>query len=48
MDEDNDIVSRSWIAYRHGIVAKLTSAAVFTAAEDLVVHNLYCVELAWR
>ena len=48
MDEDNDIVSRSWIAYRHGIVAKLTSAAVFTAAEDLVVHNLYCVEQAWR
>jgi len=35
IDENNDIVSKSWIIYRHGIVAKLTSAAVFTPAEDL-------------
>jgi len=27
IDENNDIVSKSWIVYRHGIVAKLTSAA---------------------
>ena len=31
----DDIVSKIWIVYRHGIVAKLTSAAVFTVAEDL-------------
>jgi len=28
MNEINNIVSKSWIVYRHGIVAKLTSAAV--------------------
>ena len=37
IDENNDIVGKSWIFYRHGIVAKLTSAAVFTAAEDLAI-----------
>ena len=35
IDENNDSVSEIWNVYRHGIVAKLTSAAVFTAAEDL-------------
>jgi len=35
IDENNDIVSKSWIVYHHGIVAKLTSAAAFTATEDL-------------
>jgi len=28
-DENNDSVSKSWIVYRHGLAAKLTSAAVF-------------------
>ena len=32
--ENNDTVRKSLIAYRHGIIAKFTSAAVFTAAED--------------
>ena len=27
IDENNDSVSKSWIAFRHRIVAKLTSAA---------------------
>ena len=27
IDENNDSISRSWIIFRHGIVAKLTSAA---------------------
>ena len=35
MDENNDIVSKRRIVCRHGIVGKLTSAVVFTAAEDL-------------
>ena len=34
-DENNDSVSKSWIVFRHGIVAKLTSAAEFSVAEDL-------------
>ena len=39
MDDNNDIVSKSWIVYRHGIVAKLTSAVVFTAAEDFALNK---------
>ena len=35
MDENNDSVSKSWIVFRHGIVAILTPAAEFFAAEDL-------------
>jgi len=35
--ENNDSVSKSWIVFRHGIVAKLTSAMEFFAAEDLVI-----------
>jgi len=35
IDENNDIVSKGWIVSSHGIVAKVTSVAVFTAAEDL-------------
>ena len=30
IDENNEGVSRSWIAFHHGIVAKLTSAAEFS------------------
>ena len=37
--ENNDIVSKSWIVQRHGIVAKLTSAVVFTAADDLAFSS---------
>ena len=33
IDENNDSISKSWVAYRHGFAAKLTSAAVNTAAE---------------
>jgi len=29
IDENNESVSRSWIVFRHGIVAKLTFAAEF-------------------
>jgi len=39
IDENNDIVSKSWIVYHHEIVAKLTSAAVFAAAEDLALEE---------
>src|SRR6218665_2680131 len=35
IDENNDSVNRSWIVFHHGMVAKLTSAAEFSAAEDL-------------
>ena len=35
IDENNDSLSKSWIVFHHGIVAKLTSAAEFSAAEDL-------------
>ena len=35
IDETNESVSRSWIVSRNGIVAKITSAAEFTVAEDL-------------
>ena len=37
LDKNNDIVSKCWIVCRHGHVAKITSAAVFTAAEDLAI-----------
>jgi len=40
IDENNDIGSNSWIVYRQGIVAKLTSEAVFTTAEDITGHFL--------
>ena len=33
----SDSVSKSWIIFRHGIVAKLISAAEFFAAEDLAL-----------
>jgi len=35
INENNDIVRKNWIVCRHGIVVKLTSVAVFIAAEDL-------------
>ena len=35
IDESNDIFSRSSIFFHSGIVAKLTSATEFSAAEDL-------------
>jgi len=35
IDENNDIVNKSWIVHCHGMVVTLTSAAVFTTAEDL-------------
>jgi len=35
IDENNYSVSKSWIVFRRGIVAKLASAAEFSAAEDL-------------
>jgi len=35
IDESNDSVSKSWIVFSHGIVAKLTSEAEFSVAEDL-------------
>jgi len=34
IDENNDIVNGSWIVFRHGMVAKLTATAKFSAAED--------------
>jgi len=37
MDENNEGVSVSWIVFRHGIVAKLTSAVEFSTAEDLAI-----------
>jgi len=39
MDENNDSVSKSWIVFRHEIVAKLTSAAEFSATEDLAFRQ---------
>ena len=38
IDENNDIVSKGWIVYCHGISAKLTFVAVFIAAEDLAIQ----------
>jgi len=35
IDENNDSVSKSWIVFHHRIVAKLTSAVEFSAAEIL-------------
>jgi len=43
IDENNDAVSKSWNVYCHGIVAKLTSATVFTAAEDLAFLFWLCL-----
>ena len=36
-DKNNDSVGKIWIVFRHGIVAKLTSVAEFSAAEDLAL-----------
>jgi len=35
IDESNNSVGRSWFVFRHGIVAKHTSAAEFPGAEYL-------------
>ena len=35
INEYNESVSRSWIVFRNGIAATLTSATEFSAAEDL-------------
>jgi len=35
IDENNDSVRKSWIVFRHEIVAKFTYAAEFSTAEDL-------------
>ena len=37
IDENNDSVSKSWIVFHHGIVAKFTSAVEFFATEDLAL-----------
>ena len=37
IDENNDSVSKSWIVYRHGIVAKFTSVVEFSVTEDLAI-----------
>jgi len=47
IDENNDNGSRSWIVFRHGIVAKLTSAAEFYAEEDLSFYLLICRTDIW-
>ena len=39
MDENNESVSRSWIVFCHEIVAKLTSTAENSAAEDLAIYD---------
>jgi len=39
INENNDNVSKSWIVFRHGIVAKFTSAAENSAAEELAFIN---------
>jgi len=39
-DENKDNVSKSWIVFRHGIVAKLTCGAEFSAAEDFAIIKL--------
>ena len=33
IDESNESVRKNWIVIRHGIVAKLTSAAEFSGSE---------------
>ena len=40
IDENNESVSRSWIVFHHGNVAKLSSGTEFSTAEDLAY--LYC------
>jgi len=37
IDENNDSTRKSWIDFRLRIVAKLTSAAEFSTAEDLAI-----------
>jgi len=37
IDENNESISRSWIVFRQGIFAKLTSVAEFSTAEDLAI-----------
>jgi len=37
IDENEDSVSKCWIVFRHAIIAKLTSVAEFSAAEDLAL-----------
>jgi len=39
IDENNDSVSKSWIVFRHRIVAKPTFAVEYSAAEDLALCN---------
>ena len=39
MDENNDSERKSWNVFRHGIVAKLTSAAELSVAEDLAIEE---------
>src|SRR6218665_1909241 len=39
IDEKNDSVSKSWIVFRLRIVAKLTFAVEYSAAEDLALCN---------
>jgi len=49
MGENNDIVSKCWIVFRHGIVAKLTSAAEFLAAEDIAIYSrAYLFNVGYR
>ena len=40
IDENNESIRIRWIVFRHGIVTKLTSAAEFSAAEDLTLREL--------
>src|SRR6218665_139020 len=40
IDENNDSVSKSWIVFRNGIVVKFTSAAEFSASEDLAFYEI--------
>ena len=47
IDENNDCVlcvSKCWIVFCHGIVAKVTSAAEFSTAEDLAIRNIIYLE----
>ena len=37
INENNGRVSKSFIVFHYGIVAKLTSAAEFSATEDLAI-----------
>ena len=40
IDENIESVSRSWIIFRHGIVAKPNSAAKFSATEELTFMKI--------